>query len=223
MPNTILISQDSQLATRLAAAANQCGLSPIPFRREMLLNPSFSVELAIVDTHAPWSRTQAMLSFLAERGVPVLFVAPSNENAPHLRHLYKGPCQVVLSKETSETVAERINELLQPDVSAVVARDLHMDLMRQSVTRSGEVIGLTAQEFRLLRVLMENPNQVMSRSDLLRDAWDFATPGITRVVDNTIQRLLKKLGDGYIDTVSKKGYVFRDTAPESVTDQSLPN
>ena len=99
-----------------------------------------------------------------------------------------------------------LDELLNPEEELLVLGDLTMDTTRHAVMRGDTELPLTAQEYRLFKCLLMAPDETLSREELLRDAWDFGSPGITRVVDITVQRLRRKLGDGYIKTVPRKGY-----------------
>ena len=65
---------------------------------------------------------------------------------------------------------------------------------------------LEAALIALLLALMEKPDIPVSREQLLRRAWGYQSMGETRTVDVHVQRLRKKLGGEYIETVYKCGY-----------------
>ena len=67
-------------------------------------------------------------------------------------------------------------------------------------------IELTNQESALLKSLLDNQGKTVSRQELLQDAWGYKSAGITRTVDVHVQRLRKKIGTKFIDTVYKGGY-----------------
>ena len=73
-------------------------------------------------------------------------------------------------------------------------KDLNIDWQARAVTRHGEDISLTPQEFALLQVLFDHRGQAVSRGDLLHTAWGYPSIGITRTVDVHIQHLRRKLG-----------------------------
>ena len=76
----------------------------------------------------------------------------------------------------------------------------------------GALCELTQQEFSLLQELAQNCDRPVSRAELLREAWGYASPGETRTVDVHIQRLRKKLGFSSIETVYRQGYKLRAQA-----------
>ena len=86
---------------------------------------------------------------------------------------------------------------------------LDIDEEEQAVYVDGQPCALTQQEFSLLQELAQHLGRAMSREELLRDAWGYASPGETRTVDVHIQRLRKKLGFSCIETVYRRGYRLR--------------
>lgn len=85
-------------------------------------------------------------------------------------------------------------------------RELSVDEKERVALLDGRRVELTAQEFALLLALMEKPDIPVSREQLLRRAWGYQSMGETRTVDVHVQRLRKKLGGEYIETVYKCGY-----------------
>ena len=74
----------------------------------------------------------------------------------------------------------------------------------------GEEITLTFKEYKLIKLLMQNPKKAFSRDELLSYVWGFDYIGETRTVDvhiGTLRTKLGKYGD-YIETVRGIGYKF---------------
>lgn len=71
--------------------------------------------------------------------------------------------------------------------------DLHIDLETQKVTRKGHTIDLTAKEYKLLVTLVNRPNKVFSRAELLQRAWDISFDPESNVVDVAVGRLKRKV------------------------------
>lgn len=84
-----------------------------------------------------------------------------------------------------------------------------MDEDAQVALLNGRRVELTAQEMALLLALMNQPDTPVSREQLLREAWGYQSMGETRTVDVHVQRLRKKLGEDWIETVYKCGYRLR--------------
>jgi two-component system, OmpR family, phosphate regulon response regulator PhoB len=87
-----------------------------------------------------------------------------------------------------------------------------LDLTALRVTRSGRYIHLGPTEFRLLRLLMDSPNRVLSREEIIDQIWGADTAVELRTVDVHVRRLreaITRQGDpDVIRTVRAAGYVF---------------
>ncbi len=94
------------------------------------------------------------------------------------------------------------------------ANGLVVNTETREVLKDGELIELTLKEFELLKILMQNPNKVVERDELLNLVWGYNYVGETRTLDMHIRTLRQKLGDDaenpkYIKTVRGVGYRFR--------------
>src|SRR5919108_2938791 len=92
--------------------------------------------------------------------------------------------------------------------------DLELDRLAHSVRRQGEEIPLQPREFRLLEYLMKNAGQVVTRTMLLENVWDYHFDPQTNVIDVHVSRLRSKIDKGFaqalLHTVRGAGYVIRD-------------
>jgi two-component system, OmpR family, alkaline phosphatase synthesis response regulator PhoP len=99
------------------------------------------------------------------------------------------------------------------NISPVRFDNISVDLKKMEVLRAGEVVVLTALEFKTLRFLVRNPDRVISRDELLKEVWGYQNYPSTRTVDNHILRLRQKLerdlaGPVHFRTVHRMGYKF---------------
>ncbi len=88
--------------------------------------------------------------------------------------------------------------------------DLEMDLLAHVVKRREKVIDLQPREFRLLEYLMRYAGQVVTRTMLLENVWDYHFDPQTNVIDVHISRLRRKIGKGLLHTVRGAGYILRE-------------
>lgn len=110
------------------------------------------------------------------------------------------------SQKKSETVAKS---------SVIVKGDLQVDTEGRSVKVGDKEINLTAKEFDLLELLLNNPNKVYSREKLLSIVWGYEYPGDVRTVDVHIRRLREKVESNpsepkYVYTKWGVGYYFKE-------------
>lgn len=89
--------------------------------------------------------------------------------------------------------------------------NLVIDPERHLVEVDGEVVDLTATEFRLLHHLASHAGKVQTREVLLERVWGYAYEGYARTVDTHVRRLRKKLGSlsEAIETIRGIGYRYR--------------
>jgi two-component system OmpR family response regulator len=110
-------------------------------------------------------------------------------------------------------VLSRRRSLRGEDTSYRVA-DLELDRLSHNVTRAGQEILLQPREFRLLEYLMKNAGQVVTRTMLLENVWDYHFDPQTNVIDVHISRLRAKIDKGFahplVHTIRGAGYMIRD-------------
>lgn len=86
--------------------------------------------------------------------------------------------------------------------------ELSLDVARHEVTISGQILMLTATEFKLLEILIRRRGRVQTRDRLLQDVWGYDNPIDSRTVDTHMRRLREKLNATarYLETVRGVGY-----------------
>ena len=94
--------------------------------------------------------------------------------------------------------------------------DFVLDELRHEVHVRNQPVNLTALEFRLIALLMENTGFVLERDRLLERVWGYGSNVTTRTVDTHIMRLRSKLGDAgsSIETVRGIGYRLKERGKE---------
>lgn len=92
--------------------------------------------------------------------------------------------------------------------------DLVLDRLSRKVTRGGDSVDLQSREFRLLEYLLEHKGQVVTRTMLLENVWDYHFDPQTNVIDVHISRLRGKIDKGHtktlIKTVRGAGYIIEN-------------
>ena len=100
----------------------------------------------------------------------------------------------------ARTRSARLNaDLLQ-------AGQVSLDLVRRCARAGSEVVRLTEREFLLLKELMQNPGETVSKARLLANVWGYHFDPGSNVIDVYVRRLRAKLGQGVIATVRGQGY-----------------
>ena len=156
-----------------------------------------------------------------KRATPVIMLTARGEETDKIRGLDAGADDYVVKPFSPAELVARVRALLRrstPDMGAetLAYEDLEMDLVSHKVNRGGRSVHLGPTEYRLLRVLMENPNRVYSREQLLDKAWGQNIYVEIRTVDVHVRRLRRAINiDGKPDlirTVRGSGYAL-DVSP----------
>ena len=110
--------------------------------------------------------------------------------------------KVILKKRTDDGANEKILEF----------GPILMNLDAHEVSIDGNVVNLTALEFKLLKHLLKRKGRVQTRDQLLGDVWGYSSEVTTRTVDTHIKRLREKLGEpgDLIQTIRGVGYRFNN-------------
>ncbi|MBB1248260.1 response regulator transcription factor [Rhizobium sp. G21] len=94
--------------------------------------------------------------------------------------------------------------------------DLELDRLSHEVRRAGKEIVLQPREYRLLEYLMKNAGQVVTRTMLLENVWDYHFDPQTNVIDVHVSRLRGKIEKDFekslLKTIRGAGYMIKDEA-----------
>ena len=112
-------------------------------------------------------------------------------------------------------ILRRHNERLRDaEEKRYVIKNMILYPERYEVTVKGEKIDLTHKEYALLKYLVENKRNVLSRDQILQTVWGYDYIGDTNVVDVYISYLRTKIddrfGEKYIHTTRGVGYAIKD-------------
>ena len=145
---------------------------------------------------------------------PAIFVTALGETRDKVKGFELGADDYLVKPFEIPELLLRVNAVLrrtQKIDDTYTLDDLTVDFYAKTVTKGGERIELTQQEFSLLETLIRNRNIAQTRQQLLRAAWGQSFVGESRTIDVHVQRLRKKLDlEDRIKTVYKCGYRFED-------------
>lgn len=170
----------------------------------------FSPDLALLDIMLPKKNGYEIAQSFIKQNVPIIFLTAKDSVTDKVKGLKLGADDYIVKPFESMELLARIEAVLRrtgkfSDVFEY--RNIKVDFAKREVFKNNEKIEMTAQEFELLKVLIQNKNLALSREKLLESAWGYDYYGDTRTVDMHIQRLRKKLSwDDIIVTVYKYGY-----------------
>ncbi|GAA0937190.1 MULTISPECIES: response regulator transcription factor [Streptomyces violaceusniger group] len=199
----------------VAVATGEQALAAVRERRPGLI--VLDVMLPDIDGFEVVHRLRGQHPLAAAGHPPVLFLTARDAPEDRISGLRAGGDDYVTKPFNLEELVLRIRAILrrvsgrQSD-GRLVVDDLELDPDSHQVARGGQPVRLSPTEFSLLRVLMENAGQVLSKSQLLELVWQYDFGGDDSIVASYISYLRRKVDPGepkLIHTVRGTGYVLR--------------
>lgn len=188
----------------------------------LFLAQEASYGLLIVDRMLPGMDGLSLVKKLRSAGssVPVLFLTTMCGIDDRVEGLNAGADDYLVKPFAFSELEARVNALLRRPRETMEQKflqvsGLEIDLMKRLVTRDGQCIDLQPTEFRLLEYLVRHAGQVVTRTMLLENVWDFHFDPKTNIVETHISRLRSKLNVGdkpdLIQTIRGAGYMVYET------------
>ncbi len=188
-------------------------------RDGLFLASGETYDVMIVDRRLPGLDGLSVVKTVRGAGIrmPILFLTTMDGVDDRVEGLEAGGDDYLVKPFAFAELLARVNALARrpPTAAETVLRvaDLELDLLKRTVARAEQRIDLQAQEFKLLEFLMRRAGQVVTRTMLLENMWDFHFDPKTNVVETHISRLRSKIKGAseveLIHTVRGAGYVLR--------------
>jgi two-component system OmpR family response regulator len=147
---------------------------------------------------------------------PVLVLTARDSWSDKVSGLDAGADDYLAKPFQSEELIARLRALIRRASgnasSELTAGPVRLDTRSGRVTRDGEPVKLTAQEFKLLSYLMHHKGKVVSRTELIEHIYDQDFDRDSNTIEVFITRIRKKLGADIITTMRGLGYSIDDRA-----------
>jgi two-component system, OmpR family, phosphate regulon response regulator PhoB len=150
------------------------------------------------------------------RHIPVIMLTAKSQINDRITGLEAGADDYLTKPFSPRELMLRINAVLRraKKVSALTDERIgafRIDRKNMTLTINDKLVNLTITELKLITVLMENANQMYSRSELLNLVWGHADYSQSRTLDTHVKRLREKLGEYgvHVQTVRGQGYIFK--------------
>ncbi len=142
---------------------------------------------------------------------PVIFLTALDDEDNIVKGFDLGAEDYITKPFSTRELIARVKRLTRKSENIITVGVITLDLDKQAVFRNGEKIELTALEYRVCSLLIQNHGAVVTREMILEKIWDIAG---NYVNDNTlsvyIRRVRQKLGADTIKTVKGAGYRMED-------------
>ena len=183
-----------------------------------------TVDLVLLDVMLPkLDGIQVCQRIRESSNVPIILLTAKGEDMDKILGLEYGaddymtkPFNILEVKARIKTILRRASQPVAAEKKKIIrVRDLEVNIVNRSVTLGGKEVRLTAKEFDLLQLFINNRGKVFSREAMLETVWKYDYMGDARTVDVHIRRLREKIERNtsqpeFIFTKWGVGYYFTD-------------
>ena len=140
--------------------------------------------------------------------VPIIVISAKNNIEEKVNLLKSGASDYVTKPFDFLELDARINiNIRKEKISQVVYKNLKLNMENYSVFLDDELILLTKTEFELVKLLIENKEEIVSRDKIIEKIWGWEASD--NLLDSTMKKIRQKLGKEKIKTVRGIGYILK--------------
>ncbi len=222
----LIIEDDREAADYLVKAFREVGHvadSATDGEEGLALALDGQYDVMIIDRMLPKMDGLSVIGALRSKAVetPVLILSALGQVDDRVKGLRTGGDDYLAKPYAFSELLARIEALARRrgnrgEETVYRVGDLELNRLSHEVKRAGQELQLQPREFRLLEYLMRHAGQVVTRTMLLENVWDYHFDPQTNVIDVHISRLRSKIDKGFaqalLHTVRGAGYMIRDEA-----------
>lgn len=218
MASILLVEDDEAIVDSLSVFLKKEGhniLTASCVKEALSMLSAEAIDLLLLDISLPDGNGYSICKVAKEKGLAVIFLTASDDEGSVVKGFDVGADDYVPKPFRPRELLARINNVMRRygNVSAITKiGELSIDTDKGIVSKNGLTLDLSALEYRLLILFVNNKGRLLSRNQLLENIWDVAGDFVN---DNTltvyIKRLREKIEDDpanpqYIKTVRGIGY-----------------
>ena len=201
MSKILLIDDDETVCETLSLMLEREGFMPLVahdgqsgFEKALALKP----QLVLVDLRLPGMSGVELCKQLraANVAIPIIVLSGLDEELDKVLLLEIGADDYVVKPFSPRELVARIRAVLRRASAferVIRFGEVEVDLDRRHITRRGQEINLTRQEYNLLTYFLQNPDRPLTRDMILNSVWGYESFPNTRTVDAHVVRLRQKL------------------------------
>lgn len=220
--NILVVEDDPSVRTLVKAVLEHNGNSVVTAHNAKdgeSLAVSSEFEMIILDLGLPDGDGYEVCKNIRDQNVttPVLILSGEQETDVKVKCLKVGADDYLTKPFNTEELIARMGAIKRRTESTgdqqLNCKELKVDLLKREFTIKGNKVQLTNNEFNLLVYFMKNKNRIITQEELAEKVWDIHFDTQTNYINVYISYLRKKIREhsdtDYIETVRKKGFVFR--------------
>ncbi len=223
--NILLVEDEPNVSSFIRKGLEENGYRVTPaFDGEtaMSLVRQNGYDLIILDVVLPHSNGFELCQYIRQRykfNVPILMLTALNSTEDIVKGLDLGADDYMAKPFRFKELLARVKALLRryrsdaPQTGELIYKDIVLNTRSHEVSRNGKSIELTATEFKLLQYLMEHPETVLSKTDILENVWGLQFDISTNIVEVYVNYLRRKIDRDFVEkrihTMIGRGYVLK--------------
>ena len=221
MPNILIADDEKEIVRLLKIYLNDYNVFEANDGQQALavLNTA-QVDLAIVDIMMPKVDGYQLITKIREKSsyIPVIIISAKVTLSDRILGIDIGADDYITKPfEPLEVQAKVRAQLRRQSASSAASKsetinvgDVTLNVSECTVTKGGETIELTKNEFKVLELLMGNPRRVFTKEQIYESAWYDADAVDDNTIRVIISRLRDKVGDEHIKTIRGLGYRYEE-------------
>ena len=225
----LIVDDEAKIVEAVAAYLENSGYTAITAHdgeKALLLVGKMNPDLVVLDLMLPKISGEEVCKAIRKISrIPIIMLTAKIDEDDKINGFNIGADDYVTKPFSPRELMARINSLLRRsdkgasplfDKMSWNNNDLEVDLVSYTVRKSGEIVNLTPNEFKLLCAMIKYPKKIFTREELIEVAFGANYDGFDRTIDSHIKNLRSKIEDDttnpiYIVTVRGIGYKFGNT------------
>ena len=225
----LIVDDEPKIVEAVAAYLENSGYTAITAydgEKALLLMEKMAPDLVVLDLMLPKISGEEVCKAIRKKSrIPIIMLTAKIDEDDKITGFNIGADDYVTKPFSPRELMARINSLLRRadeggaplfDKMSWNNNDLEVDLNSYTVRKSGIIVNLTPNEFKLLCAMIKYPKKTFTREELIEVAFGLNYDGFDRTIDSHIKNLRSKIEDdttnpSYIVTVRGVGYKFGNT------------
>jgi len=224
----LVVDDEPKIVEAVVAYLENSGYEPIVAydgEKALSLFEKMNPDLVLLDLMLPKISGEEVCKAIRRTSrIPIIMLTAKIGEDEKINGLNIGADDYVAKPFSPRELIARVNSLFRRSDEGVAPlfhtmswnnNDLELDLNSYTVRKSGEIVNLTPNEFKLLCAMIKYPKKTFTREELIEIAFGVDYDGFERTIDSHIKNLRSKIEDdttkpNYIVTVRGIGYKFGD-------------
>ncbi|AJI47498.1 MULTISPECIES: two-component system response regulator BfpR [Francisella] len=225
-PKVLVADDDKKIAQFIKTKFEENGIETTlahDGKEALFLINTNNYDVVVIDWMMPYLDGISLLKILRKQNVtiPVIILSALDSTENKIQGLTSGSDDYLTKPFSIDELIVRVNilykrtkQIAEAQSHKLICGDIILDELAHEVRRNDELILLQQREYKVLHLLLKHKNEVVSKTMILKEVWDYDFDPQTNVVEVHISRLRNKLTENGlpdpIKTIRGFGYVIQE-------------